>query len=91
MGWPLIVTEEEIFQLCRLYYPDLCVEQWNVIEAPFEVTKQFDVIVTTLPRAAFDDIFFIAEATLLHFLMALYAYVSLCLMCNLITNKLLSD
>ncbi len=64
MGWPLIVTEEEIFQLCRLYYPDLCVEQWNVIEAPFEVTKQFDVIVTTLPRAAFDDIFFIAEATL---------------------------
>ena len=64
MGWPLIVTDEEIFKLGLAYYPDLTLHLWNVLEAPFEVTKQFDVIVTTLPRIAFDEIFFIAEASL---------------------------
>jgi teichoic acid glycerol-phosphate primase len=64
MGWPLIVTDEEIYKLGISYYPDLDVHLLSSLEAPFEVTKQFDTIVTTLPRIAFDEIFFIAEASL---------------------------
>lgn len=64
MGWPLIVTDEEIYRLGLSYYPDLTLHLWSPLEAPFEVTKQFDVVVTTLPRIAFDEIFFIAELML---------------------------
>lgn len=64
MGYPLIVTENEIFELGKRYYPDLDIRYCNPLEAPFEVTEHFDFIVTTLPRALFDDIFFIAEASL---------------------------
>jgi hypothetical protein len=64
MGWPLVVTDEEIFKLGLAYYPDLILHLWCPLEAPFKVTKQFDGVVTTLPRAAFDDIFFIAEASM---------------------------
>lgn len=64
MEWPLIVTDEDIFELAIRYYPDLQVYYWNSIEAPFEVTQQFEIVVTTLPRPAFDEIFFIAEASL---------------------------
>ncbi len=64
MGWPLIVTDEDIYKLGLAYYPDLTLHLWNPLEAPFEAAKQFDSVVTTLPRAAFDEIFFIAEASL---------------------------
>ncbi|MGH2611843.1 MAG: hypothetical protein ACRDFB_02200, partial [Rhabdochlamydiaceae bacterium] len=64
MGWPLIVTDEAIYQLAIAYYPNLTLHLWNPLEAPFEVTKQFDTIVTTLPRIAFDEIFFIAEVAM---------------------------
>jgi teichoic acid glycerol-phosphate primase len=64
MGWPLIVTDEAIFQLANRYYPGLEVCHINSLEAPFEVTQNFDHVVTTLARAAFDDIFQIAESSL---------------------------
>lgn len=64
MGWPLIVTDGEIYKLGSLYYPDLDLHLWSPQEAPFEMTKQFSTVLTTLPRAAFDAIFFIAEITL---------------------------
>jgi hypothetical protein len=64
MGWPLVLTDESIYQLARLYYPDLTLILWSPLEAPFETTKQFDTIVTTLPRSSFDEFFFIAEAAL---------------------------
>jgi hypothetical protein len=64
MGWPLIVTDEDIYQLGLAYYPDLTLYLWDPLEAPFEATQQFETIVTTLPRIAFDEIFFIAEASL---------------------------
>ncbi len=64
MGWPLIVTNEEIYKLAEAYYPDLTLHLWSPLEAPFKVTEQFDTVVTTLPRISFDEIFFIAEAAL---------------------------
>jgi len=64
MNWPLIVTESEMFELAKLYYPELEVRLHHPLQAPFEVTDQFNFIVTTLPRALFDDIFCIAELTL---------------------------
>ncbi len=64
IGWPLIVTDEELHALAAAYYPDLDLQLLNPLTAPFDVTKEFDVIVTTLPRIAFDEIFFIAEATM---------------------------
>lgn len=64
MGWPLVVTEEKIFEWAHLYYPRLQVFLWSSLEATFEVTRHFDLVVTTLPRVAFDELFFIAEASL---------------------------
>ena len=63
MGWPLIVTDEEIYNLGAAYYPDLTVHLWSPLEAPFLVTQKFDTVVTTIPRISFDEIFFIAEAS----------------------------
>ncbi len=64
MGWPLIVTDEAIYKLGKTYYPGLVLHLWNVLEAPFLVTQQFDTVITTLPRVFFDESFFIAEASL---------------------------
>jgi hypothetical protein len=51
-------------ELAKLYYPDLEIFCWGPLEAPFKITEHFDCVVTTLPRALFDDIFFIAEASM---------------------------
>ncbi len=64
MEWPLIVTDEEIYKLGKAYYPGLVLHLWDVLEAPFLVTQHFDTVITTVPRISFDEIFFIAEATL---------------------------
>lgn len=64
MEWPLIVTDEDIYRLGKLYYPELNLHLVNVLEAPFVITTEFDSILTTLPRPSFDEVFFIAEASL---------------------------
>ena len=64
MGWPLLVTDEEIYKLGLLYYPELDLRHVNPLEAPFHITKEFDSILTTLPRPSIDEIFFIAEAAM---------------------------
>lgn len=64
MGWPLIVTDEELYKLAEAYYPDLTIHLWSPLEAPFKVTEKFNTVITTLPRISFDEIFFIAEASL---------------------------
>jgi teichoic acid glycerol-phosphate primase len=64
MGIPLIVTEEELLLQGQLYYPELQLIFWNCLDAPFETVKSFDTIFYSTPRVMFDEIFFIAEATL---------------------------
>jgi hypothetical protein len=64
MGVPLVVTEEDLRQKALLYYPDLEVLHWDSLETPFEVVKSFDIVFYSTPRILFDEVFFIAEATL---------------------------
>jgi hypothetical protein len=64
MQIPLVLTDEELLQKARLYYPDLELLYWNCLEAPFEVVRSFDTLFYSTPRCMFDEVFFIAEATL---------------------------
>jgi hypothetical protein len=64
MQVPLILTDEDLLQKARLYYPDLELLYWNCLEAPFEVVRSFDTLFYSTPRCMFDEVFFIAEATL---------------------------
>ena len=64
MQIPLVLTDEDLLQKARLYYPDLELLQWDCLEAPFEIVRSFDTIFYSTPRCMFDEVFFIAEATL---------------------------
>lgn len=61
---PLVLTDDELAEKARLYYPELEVILWNTANAPIEVVKNFDTIVYSTPRILFDEVFFIAEASL---------------------------
>jgi hypothetical protein len=64
MQIPLVLTDEDLLQKSRLYYPDLELLYWDCLEAPFEVVRSFDILFYSTPRCMFDEVFFIAEATL---------------------------
>jgi teichoic acid glycerol-phosphate primase len=64
MEIPLVVTDEDLAQKARLYYPKLELLQWDCLEAPFEVVRSFDTIFYSTPRILFDEVFFIAETSL---------------------------
>ena len=64
MQIPLVLTDEDLDQKARLYYPDLELLYWDCLEAPFEVVRSFDTVFYSTPRCMFDEVFFIAEATL---------------------------
>lgn len=63
-GIPLVVTEEEIGEQARLYYPDLTVLKWNCLEMPFKIVERFEALYCTMTRPFYDELFFIAEKTL---------------------------
>lgn len=58
---PLIVCDEEVADLARRFYPQVALVQLDYQELAFRVVDEFDLIVTALPRAAFDEIFFLAQ------------------------------
>ncbi len=64
MQIPLVLTDEDLVEKARLYYPDLELLYWNCLEAPFEVVRTFDTLFYSTPRCMFDEVFFIAEASL---------------------------
>jgi hypothetical protein len=64
MQIPLVLTDEDLLQKARLYYPDLELIHWDCLEAPFAVVQSFDTLFYSTPRCMFDEVFFIAEATL---------------------------
>ncbi|MGR3973840.1 MAG: CDP-glycerol glycerophosphotransferase family protein [Candidatus Rhabdochlamydia sp.] len=64
MQWPLILTDPAVFSLAEKLYPDLKAYYLDPETAPFEITAEFDCVLTTLPRPLFDEIFLIAEQTL---------------------------
>lgn len=63
MQIPLILTDEDLLQTARLYYPNLTLLHWNCLDAPFEVVQAFDTLFYSTPRCMHDEVFFIAEAT----------------------------
>lgn len=64
MEIPLIVTEKEIEELARRYYPHLEVEYHNYIPLPEYLVKTYDIIFYCIPRDTFDEIFFFAQKLL---------------------------
>ncbi len=58
---PLIVTEERLKISAQKFYPKLRVELSNYINGPQEIVQHFDLIVSSMPRPLFDEIFFFAE------------------------------
>jgi hypothetical protein len=64
MGIPLVVTEEELFLQAQLHYPELQTIFIPCLDAPFEIVKNYDLLVYSISRLLYDDLFFIAEKTL---------------------------
>ena len=60
-GVPLAVSDAHIAELTRIYYPMVEVNLHDPHNIAFVLTEQFDTILTTLPRALFDELFFLAE------------------------------
>ncbi len=61
---PLVITDEEIAEQARLYYPNLNILEWNCLEAPFKIVERFESLYCTIARPFYDELFFIAEKTL---------------------------
>ncbi len=61
---PLIVTEEDFVSLAQKYYPGLSVIYWDYLQAPFNLTQNFDTIFTSMPRPLFQNAFFLAQKLL---------------------------
>ncbi len=61
---PLAVSDEKIAQLARTYYPMVEVLLYDPNAIAFSINEKFDTVLTTLPRALFDEIFFLAEKLL---------------------------
>ena len=61
MEIPLIVTDLDIFDLARKYYPHLEVVHLEYVHVAMQVVQDFDLIFSALPRPLIEDIFFFAE------------------------------
>lgn len=61
LGIPLIVTEGKIGQLATKYYPELVVFTVSPVEVALKITQEYDVVISSLPRAMINQIFFLAE------------------------------
>jgi hypothetical protein len=64
MQIPLILTDEVFLKKAQLYYPDLELLYSESLEDPFEVVRAFEAIFYSTPCCMFDEVFFIAEASL---------------------------
>jgi teichoic acid glycerol-phosphate primase len=64
MEIPLALTDEDLLEKARLYYPGLEILFFTPLEAPFEITRLFDVVFYCTPRLMFDKSFLIGEITL---------------------------
>ncbi len=61
MGVPLIVTEENLAEQARRYYPGLVVVNVDYMSAPEHLVSHFDLVFYSMPRDLFDEIFFFAQ------------------------------
>ncbi len=61
LGIPLIVTEEKIGQIATKNYPELVVFTVSPVEVSLKITKEYDIVISSLPQAMINQIFFLAE------------------------------
>ncbi|MBI2742328.1 MAG: CDP-glycerol glycerophosphotransferase family protein [Chlamydiales bacterium] len=61
---PLAVTDEEIAHLARTYYPMVDLILLNPHSFAFDLTREYDTLITTLPKPALRELFFLAERLL---------------------------
>ncbi|GAB5411520.1 MAG: hypothetical protein ChlgKO_06340 [Chlamydiales bacterium] len=58
---PLVVTENELFELANRYYPDLVILHYDWIEVTKRLVPEYDVIITNLPAFFLRKLFRVAE------------------------------
>lgn len=61
---PLIVTEEEIVELAKSYYPAVNVQYVDYIRLPFHLLENYEKLFSCLPRINLEEILFLAQALL---------------------------
>ncbi|MCK4934652.1 MAG: CDP-glycerol glycerophosphotransferase family protein [Simkaniaceae bacterium] len=61
LGIPLFVTEDFIEKLGSKYYPELVIFTFSEIEIAQKMTAECDVVISSMPRAMINQIFFLAE------------------------------
>ncbi|MEI8301300.1 MAG: CDP-glycerol glycerophosphotransferase family protein [Chlamydiota bacterium] len=58
---PLILTDQELEQQAKHYYPQLVIFCFSSLEAPQKILQNYDIILTTMPYDLFDSCFFLAK------------------------------
>lgn len=58
---PLIVTEQELADLAKHYYPSITVTLLDYLSIGEALVKNFEVIFYSMPRALFDELFFFTQ------------------------------
>lgn len=61
MDIPLIITEEEIEEIARKFYPELVIICLNYLQIGVNVVTNYDLLFSSLPKDLLDQIFFVAE------------------------------
>lgn len=61
---PLVVTDERIAELARLYYPGIDVRLCDYMAVAEFFVSHFDLVFYSMPRDLFDEIFFFAQKLL---------------------------
>ncbi len=61
MRIPLIVTEENLADQARTYYPPLEIVLLDYLQIAESLVAQFDIVFYCMPRVLFDEVFFFAQ------------------------------
>ena len=59
---PLILTDDELFDLAQKYYPDLEALYFPPHQAPDALVSAYDTIIVSTPRVLFDQIYYLSQA-----------------------------
>lgn len=61
---PLILTDGELVEMAKKYYPNLEILYWEPILITEKLVSTFDLILSCTPRDLFDEVFFFAQKML---------------------------
>jgi teichoic acid glycerol-phosphate primase len=61
---PLVVTEEKLYRLGKRYYPNLDIILFDYLAIADYLVSHFDIILYSMPRDLFDEVFFLSQQLL---------------------------